>query len=193
MFFFTFTGRMSFPNLDKRPPKSILTTKVTSFPTNDKERLPIPDKRTTSLKSSLDSQANKTNKSSNGTSVSNTTSSITPAAVKANEYTKTSLDRPSPQDRAKKRLILHQQQQQLHHQQQKQNPEEQPQQETTTPQLEQLDPSDDVFINYYKQVNSANKTFSTFRGPPPDPTKYLRKEDQAEETLKSPENQVEFV
>ena len=194
---------MSFPNLDSRP-----SFRMVSFFDNHKERLPIPEKRTTSLSAKVDHE----HKTTNGTNapVTLANDNNTQLAVKPNEYTKTSLDRTNSQERAKKRLILHQQQQQqIHHQQQnkqqqlqhqknkqqplqhqiKQQQKQQPNQQHNKRQsqehtsavqgalLEQLDPSDDVFVNYYKQVNSTCKAFSTFRGPLPDPKKYLQDDD----------------
>ena len=165
---------MSFANLDNRPLH--LPPKMKLAPPNSIEKIPAPDKRTTSLEGKNEA------KFLNGLKKYHlpvTTKSPTGknAAVKPNEYTKTSLDRPNTQERAKQRLILHQQKQQQLHQQQN-LPVETNDTTTQKPSVGNLDTSDVVFVNYYKQINSANKTFSTFRGPFPDPKKYLKEEDE---------------
>ena len=117
------------------------------------------------------------------------------ATTNQNEYTKTSLDRPSQQERSKRRQLV----QQILPSPGQNNSGLTSKDVSTSTKVEKLeeanspslDPSDDVFVNYYKQVRSANKTFSTFLGPPTPPQKYLKDDDILLQSLQqSKSNQV---
>ncbi|ESN98147.1 hypothetical protein HELRODRAFT_177390 [Helobdella robusta] len=163
---------MAFPNLDKcpsGPPK-------TSIFSSDTSKFFHTSKRNSSLKQKQDLNTPINDKKS---SIKNF--QIPEFSVKPNEYTKTSLDRPSPHDRAKKKQFLHQNSLgspvSTH-------PQNGMLLEDSLDRIKQVSvresnenlasDTDDVFVKYYKQLKSANKTFSTFRGPPVHPQKYLK-------------------
>lgn len=189
---------MAFPNLDKCSCGSPRAPKVSlgSHGLGANGKFSLGSKRSGSLKNkSVDvvdfvAETNRKN-----TVISSQHRFESSATTNQNEYTKTSLDRPSQQERSKRRQLV----QQIISSSDQNGSQSTSKDASTSNKVEKLekenspslDPSDDVFVNYYKQVRSANKTFSTFLGPPTPPQKYLKDDDVLMQSLQqSKSNQV---